>query len=560
MAFCRKNSEVSSVILDRVFIGYIVFLSIAYSIISGRRVFNFDEFQVMYASAGIIRKGTLYADEIGIHFPLANLLMSIPCRLVGFDAAVLVIARYVIFVLNGIMLFYAYRIGSLLWNRRAGLLAVCMILSSYVFFAKGVEIRHDVFNTLFNIMGAYYGITYLKRRGNCDLVVSALCFGMAAASTQKAFVMIAGFLFGLVIHLIIQRDYKTIGKMSFGYLLFGPIPLAGILMILVSLGNESADAFLQEAFINAVAKFAPFTEELYPFPYNRLELFGILLRNNPLFYVLGIGAIVSILLSAHERRSRSVIIAIWAAVGLAFYVTAKRPFFQTLLPVIPPLAIIGGWWFSGIWRCLEKWPPIPKTLSGVLLFFFLLVFPLQGFSAAMRLDMRFARMLTNIAFCAENLGEDDKVLCFTQNQIFFDPVLKLREEECGQVFYDYDADCFERKMTQSQCKVIINDDRTKMLSQEIKRRIAENYTRAKAGDILIPGFEIPPGEVISKKVWIEGSYYSPIHSLDIDGERIGEKMVYLGKGMHTFQNQTDRRVTLVYVFDPASLKRHLESF
>ena len=555
----KSKADLSEKIPDWVLVGYMACLTVAYLLISGRRFFNFDEFQVMYASAAIIRKGSLYSEEIGSHFPLTNLVMSLPGRLVGFHAVVLVISRYIILALNCIMLLFAYRIGSLLYNRKAAFLAVCMVVSSFVFLEKGIEIRHDVFNTLFIVMGIYYGLMFLDRRRNIDLAASILCLGMAVASTQKAFVMAAGFVLGLAIYLIYERDYKSIGKMLLGYFFLAPIPLVACLLILAGLGNDSFDAFLRHSVGNVIAIFAPLTEELYPFPYKRLELFKTLFVANPLFYIFGISAIVSIMSAARERRSKRVIIAICTAVGLAFYVTAKRPFFQTLLPVIPLLAIIGGGLLSNIWHTLGKWRPIPRSIVGIICFCLLFALPLPSILKRADEDKRFKKALDNAAFCVENLDKKDKVLCFTQNQIFFDPLMKMRNEECGERIYDFDADCFERKMIQFQCRVIINDYRTQLLSQEIKSRIDENYLWAKTGDIFIPGFKVPPEEVVSKNIWIRGSYYSPIHSLDIDGERIGEQIVSLEKGIHTFHNQTDRPVTLVYVFDPISLKSHLES-
>jgi len=120
----------------------------------------------------------------------------------------------------------------------------------------------------------------------------------------------------------------------------------------------------------------------------------------------------------------------------------------------------------------------------------------------------------------ENLKEDDRVLCFTQNQIFFDPLLMISNEECGKTTYDYDAICFEQRMISQQCKVIINDDRTKLLNREIQERIRQNYLHTKIGDILIPSFKIPPSrKAFKKKIWIKGDYYCPTKLLEIDGKK-----------------------------------------
>lgn len=557
----KNKTDLSQRIPGWMLIGYMVCLAITYLLISGRRFFDFDEFQVVYASAAILRKGALYSEQIGTHFPLSNLIMSVPTQFLGFESAVLIVSRYMMLALNAVMLLYTYRIGSLLWSRKAGLLAVCMVLSSFVFLEKGIEIRHDVFNTLFNVMGAYYGITYLNRMRPLHLLFSALCFGMALASTQKAIILSGGFVIGVLLYLALHKECrKSVGRVAIAYLLLIPIPLVMCLLVLVGAGNDTVGDFWHYAVKNIIISFSPHTASLYPFPYERVDLFKTLFVSNPLFYVVCIGGVALILLSKQGRRSKRMIIGVWAAVGLAFYVTSKRPFFQTFLPVIPPLAIIGGGLVSSLWEdTLTKWKPMPKSIVVIVCFFFLFALPIPSILARVGMDKRFERALVNTSFCVENLKKDDRVLCFTQNQIFFDPLMNMSDEECGERVYDYDADCFEKKMIQAQCRVIIYDYRTQLLNQEVKRRIAENYIEAKSGDILIPGFLIPPGEVLYKEIWISGSYYSPTKTLEINGENPNKNVIYIEQGRHVFKNVTDRPVTLVYIFDPDRLKRRLSN-
>lgn len=549
----RKNSEMYERFPDWILIGYMVCLGFVYLIISGRRFFDFDEFQVMYASVGILRKGALYANQLGIHFPLTNLLMSLPCALVGFDAVILLISRYIIFAVNGIMLLYVYRIGSLLWSRRASLLAVSLTLSSFVFSQKGIEIRHDVFNALFNVIGAYYGLSYLHRRKNQDLVFSALSLGMAVACTQKAFVIAAGFVIGFMVYLMSVRDYKSMSKAGIFYILLTPAPLIVCLAILVGLGNDTITAFLQDVVGDVIVSTTLRADSVYPFPYDRIGLFKKLFALNPLFYAFSVSAVLSSLISL-RKPNKQVIIAICSAVGLLFYVTVKRPFVQTFLPVIPMLSIMGGGLLSNMWHVVGKWNGIGRSMVGILCFLLIFGLPFRVITKWIGGEKEFERALINAAFCVKNLQKDDKVLCFTQNQIFFDPLLKMSDDECGKRIYDYDADCFERKMIEAQCKVIIDDYRTQWLSQDVRMRMAENYITAKIGDILVPGFQIPPGKMVSKNIWISGSYYSPAQSLEVDGRELDENILSIEQGSHRFRNKTNRPVTLVYVFDPASLE------
>jgi hypothetical protein len=163
---------------------------------------------------------------------------------------------------------------------------------------------------------------------------------------------------------------------------------------------------------------------------------------------------------------------------------------------------------------------------------------------------KMTRQIANVSFCLENLTKDDKVLCFTQNQIFFDPVMRISNEECGERIYDYDAGCFERKMKKEQCKIIINDYRTGLLNQKVQKKIILNYIPTKTGDILIPGFKIAPQKVVNKEVWINGYYYSPTLAFEVDGKKIKGNLIELKQGKYSFRNLSDRPVTLVYIFKP----------
>jgi hypothetical protein len=100
-----KESKRKKDWLDRILIGYVFLASLFYILASGRRFFNFDEFQVLYASAALLRGKALYADSIGSHFPLVNIFYSNLIYLAGFKATTLLIARYFILGANGIVLF-----------------------------------------------------------------------------------------------------------------------------------------------------------------------------------------------------------------------------------------------------------------------------------------------------------------------------------------------------------------------------------------------------------------------------------------------------------------------
>ena len=159
------------------------------------------------------------------------------------------------------------------------------------------------------------------------------------------------------------------------------------------------------------------------------------------------------------------------------------------------------------------------------------------------------RQMANISFGLKNLKEGEKVLCFTQNQIFFDPVFKINWTGSGKSVFNFDATYFEQRMINEQSKVIINDYRTRLLNKEVKKKIEENYLPIQTGDILIPGFKVEPKNILEKKIWIEGYYYSPTLSLEINGKRIESNFVRLKQERYRFKNNSNRYIFLVYIFN-----------
>lgn len=550
--FVKYNSRDHEICF--VLIAFILFMSILYVIISSRRSFNFDEFQVMYASAALIRGNAYYADKVGGHFPLSNILISFFISIIGLKTSVVLLGRYFILLLNGIMLLYAYSISKLLWDKKTGLMTVSLILATVVFVDKGIEIRHDVFNMLFNTMGCYYALRYLSEKQKSFLFFSGICLGLALASTQKSLIWAIGIILGVLLFLFKNRLHKETGKVILYYCIIIPMPLIISISYLMLSKNEYLSAVIEYGIRNVFYSFAPHTEALYPFPYNRYNLLKQLFFQNHLFYALGFGSIVAGTLSYIKSGSQRIIVLLWAMAGILFYLTAKRPFYQTFLPSVPALAIIVSGMLVETSRLLGDLR-IDKKIGLYITFIFLLfVWPIQFISLNTQNDPKMNKQIANISFCLNNLKEGDKVLCFTQNQIFFDPILNLSDDECGKRIFDYHADCFERKMNESQCKVIINDYRTGLLNWEIQEKIKQNYLTTNIGDILIPGFTIGPKSVVKKEVWITGYYYSPSLSLKVNGKEVKNNLFYLEQDRYLFENQSERPISLIYIFHPNNFR------
>jgi hypothetical protein len=275
-----------------------------------------------------------------------------------------------------------------------------------------------------------------------------------------------------------------------------------------------------------------------------------LVTPNPLFYSVAVAGGVFLFLKRNPSSQRGILVlAGWCGLGLAFYLTMRRPFYQSFLPTVPSLALLASGFLMEGRDAVSRFPFALKAgmvyLFGMLLF----VWPFWSLVPMMRQDDRLHRQLYNTSYCLGNLKPSEKVLCFTQNQIYFDPVLPIKNSTCGERFYAFDPVCFEKRMIDEQCRVIINDYRSQLLNREIRKKIQANYVALKKGNILIPGFRLEPKKAVEKQVWIEGYYYCPTLSLELDGQRVRGKLLRLTQGIHTFVNLRDQPLSLVYFFE-----------
>lgn len=539
--------------LDVILIGYVFLASLFYLLTSGRRYFNFDEFQVLYASAALLRDKALYADSVGSHFPLVNIFYSILIYVAGFKTTTLLVARYVIVCVNGITLFYIYRIGEFLWNKKAGFLAVGLTLAAVIFLLKGIEIRHDVFNTLFNVMGAYYALRYLNEKKYLHLISSGLCCGLAVAASQKAMIWSVAIIAGVIFHVLRNNSYKKIPTVILTYATVILIPLMICMAYLVLVNNESVASVFEHAFINQIFSFTPSTPEMYPFLYSRIDLLKDLFSWNPVFYVMGFGGIFYFTLSSLKGDTDKAVLVSWTMVGLLFYLTVKRPFYQSFLPTIPALAIVTSGFLTRMGEKLKAAQNYKKVVMGFLGAIFLFVWPGYFMFDSVYGQATMGRQMDNVAFCLNSLKPGEKVMCMTQNQVFFDPVLKMYGKECGQNLVRWDAECFARKMIEAQSKIVINDYRTTLLNESVQKKIKNNYIYTGVGDILMPGFKVLPKKSMVKNIWIDGEYHIPSSSVLIDGKKVDGDTIRLIQKSYAIHNLSDNILFFVYKFNKGTI-------
>ena len=518
--------------------------------LSSIRFFDFDEYQVLYESASLVRGKALYSDRIGVHFPFMNVVISCLLGALGFKTASVVAVRYFVLLFSFVTLTFVFKITEMLWNKTTALIAVALTLSCMVFLHKGIEIRHDLFNMAFNTAGAYGALKYLKQPGRYGLWFSGLMLGLAIASTQKAAIWSVGIMIGLLLGLARGGAARSVAKVSAIFAYTTVLPILALLAFLYLTVGESLGAFLRETVIGPLDYFVPEkANQTYPFPYTREAIFGGLLHENALFYLFSVSGLFWAFKEFFQHNSAKGIIAFWASAGILFYLITSRPFHQSLLPTLPAMGILAAGFIMDVRKILRFSSLRIGVGIEVLGVLSVLAWPVYLMVHGKDISPTIVdREMQNISFCLDHLKADEKVLCFTQQQVFFDPVFRMHGDECGRRFLDFDEACFENRMIREQCKVVIDDYLTTLLSKRIRAEIGKNYVSAGVGQILIPGFAAPPGSTV-KKVWVAGDYYNPSRELRVDGKEVQDHFIKLEQKEYLFDNASGRVVWLVYIFD-----------
>lgn len=549
-------------LIGLIFLYGLLFLKYAFT-----REFNFDEFQVVYASAAILRGKSIYGGG-DAHFPLVNIITAAWIKPWGFVPDVLLWARFLIIIFIVVSVYSLYTIAKILEDSLAGLLAIALTLSVFIFYLKGIEIRHDVISMTFILVAMIFSVRYFKyasdNEGDSKEALWSLTSGhtmfhlgatvfflaLSAISTQKAVVWISGVVAGIFLAQWRTKGFsealKILGLITFFFLL---LFIIGIALYLFTSG-ESFSRFIKVAVVSQI-KVHIFGDSrvISKFLYTKGQILSPLLYYNGIFFLLSLLGIGYGFVKGFRSQVSLFIPSATALFGVVFYLFMPRPFYQSLLPTLPVLGILGTCFLTPLIRRIISLRPVPSASAALGLLVFL--FAWSGFhtgSVVLSTDKKeMDKQLQNVQFCLEHLAPEERVLCFTQQQLFYDPLFGLYGRTCGPGLKK-DPDCFETYMKKARCRVIIDDRRTRLLPGEVRNKIEANYLQTTIGHIRIPGFVVPPGAKVIKDVWIEGSYASTSSRLIIDGKTESTQMMKLYPKTYEFLNPTDVNIIIVYQF------------
>ena len=161
------------------------------------RFFDHDEFEAMHTSWYIFQGERIYEDFIQHHFPLLHYLLLPLYTIFGSTTETIIAARVVMFFSVLGMLTATYLIALEVYRKHLIAVVGTLFLTLITLFtAKAIEIRPDVPQSLFVMVGTYLVLRAFRTRSRWAFILGGVCFGVAVLFLQKAIIFLG--LIGLV--------------------------------------------------------------------------------------------------------------------------------------------------------------------------------------------------------------------------------------------------------------------------------------------------------------------------------------------------------------------------
>ena len=306
------------------------------------RYFDPDEIESLHAAWKILQGGVIYRDFFEHHHPLSYLLMVPFLAITAEDAAALVWMRLFNLVLVGGILLAAFEVGRRLFDVAAALVGLVLLVSAPIFGAKVIELRPDVLQTFFGLVGLVLLIDHFERRRWYGAVAGGLALGLAFATLQKAAfpVLAVGCIVGLR---VVQKrlSSRDAAALAAGF-------AAALLPFVAWMGVSGAlDSFwlLNYRLNTAQAYVAGPVETLRHTPQVYLILIDSLGRSPLLwgFFVVGLIGLLRPRPDVDPVRARLRAETAFIAVALVAWVVVLNKYYaQYYLPALPLVALIAG--------------------------------------------------------------------------------------------------------------------------------------------------------------------------------------------------------------------------
>ena len=205
------------------------------------RFFDHDEFEAMHTTWKMFQGQAIYTDFIQHHHPFMYYTLLPLYAIFGGTTDVLIAARVFIFFQLAGMLLLTYLIAFEIYRDRLIALTGTLFLSLIALFTvKGLEIRPDVPQSLFSLLGLYLVVRFFRTRHPWMLIASGLAFGVSILFLQK------GIVFAGLVGLVLLGRWLFGGNIKFvqGLMFAGSVLATPLLYALYLLLSSQLETFI----------------------------------------------------------------------------------------------------------------------------------------------------------------------------------------------------------------------------------------------------------------------------------------------------------------------------
>jgi hypothetical protein len=229
-------------------------------------------------------------------------------------------------------IYLTYRLGSLLYDRRAGLIAAVFLALMPYHVVASRQVLLDVPMTLFATLSLYLLARFALTRRAAWLYAAAAALGLAVLSKETAIILLAAvYAFFVLSPEIRVRAKQLLLAAGVTAAVVGVFPLA----LLIAGRTETGGNYL------AWQLFRRANHDLFFYPLT------VPLAIGPALILL---AAVGLWVLRRERSWRETLLLAWVAAPLTFFELYPIKGFQYLLLIAPPVALLAA-------RALAFWPP-----------------------------------------------------------------------------------------------------------------------------------------------------------------------------------------------------------
>ncbi|SMD37749.1 Dolichyl-phosphate-mannose-protein mannosyltransferase [Reichenbachiella faecimaris] len=165
-------------------------LVVAY--LSVAREFDHDEFEAVHTSWKMINGESIYLDFFQHHHPFFYYLIAPVIYLLGDSITTLIVLRLLMLAMYMGIVLCVYQLAIVVFNnKKVAWLSIAFLLFMAMFSQKAIEIRPDVPQVLFGLLGILFLLQFKKHSTLFKYFLSAMCLALSYLFLQKAVFIVA---------------------------------------------------------------------------------------------------------------------------------------------------------------------------------------------------------------------------------------------------------------------------------------------------------------------------------------------------------------------------------